>query len=141
MNLSDFDAGVDATRAHPDAKIFNGIYTLEFPSGEHRTFRIHTKRAKSKFAAGQRVISILIGPDNSSDYDMFGFVSDDGIKVWKRHVGSKLDQYAMIIWSLVTGEAIEGYSLEISKRCMKCGRLLTDPESLRTGYGPHCRGA
>ncbi len=33
-----------------------------------------------------------------------------------------------------------GYRLEHTGRCGRCNRLLTDPESIRTGLGPECGG-
>ena len=33
-----------------------------------------------------------------------------------------------------------GYALEHTGRCGKCGKMLRDPESLKLGLGPVCRG-
>lgn len=126
-----------------ESVIYNGFYTLTFPDGSHRTFRISTRPAKGKFAPGKRVISILIGPDNTSDYEMVGFVEERGITIWRSKLngagGGKLQEYAAILWDLaVNGEVIEGYELAVSRRCLKCNRPLTDPESIERGIGPVC---
>lgn len=119
--------------------ISNGIYTLTFPSGEHRTFRIHTKKPDAKFAPGQRIFSMLIGPDNTKDFEGCGFVDDSGIKMWKRFKGHKQEKYAELVWLLGTGCEAEGYSLEVSKKCWVCNRDLTTPESVKYEIGPLCR--
>lgn len=143
MSLSSFDDAIDALSKPADLAnlpargVPNGFYTLTFPSGEHRTFRIRTEPG-GKFK-GRRTLGILIGPDNTAEYESFAFIEDAGPSVWKRFKNQKQAQYAMVIWSIVNGEEIDGYELKISKRCLACNRPLTTPESLETGYGPSCR--
>lgn len=126
------------------ALVFNGVYTLTLPDGSHRTFQIKTKPDTSKFAPGQRIISLLTGPDNTQDYEAFGFVDDCGVRVWKKKQGapgkpSKFQEYVEIFWDLATGQEIEGCELLASLNCLRCNRPLTDPESLYVGWGPTCR--
>ena len=116
----------------------NGFHTLALPDGSHRTFRVHTQNAKAKFAPGRRIISILIGPENTSDYEKFGWVDESGIKVWKRWQGKKQEEYATVIWKIAGGEVIEGYDLHTSQRCLVCNRELTTVESISRGIGPEC---
>lgn len=53
----------------------NGTLTVKSEgSGEHRTFRIRTQKADADFAPGERIISLLTGPDNTASYTQFGFV-------------------------------------------------------------------
>jgi hypothetical protein len=136
----------------------NGVYTLQNQAGGHRTFKIWTKQGGN--LEGKRMVALLTGPDNEESFTAFGFVNDNGtIYVWKNHQSSKLFVYfakllreagrayqakygsnpeaqAEISLELMT----RTYSCLISRRCMKCNRPLTDPESIRTGMGPTCRG-
>ena len=127
-----------------EAKVPNGIFTLEFPCGTSKTFRIHRKRDNAKFAPGKRLLSLLIGPDNSSDWEAFAFVTDETITVWRnksrsRSGVSKYEEYADLLWSLTAlGEQLEGYTLHVAKHCMRCNRLLTTVESIALGLGPEC---
>jgi len=131
-------------------KIYNGTYTVVSPSGEHRTFEIKTKAEDASFAPGKRVLSLLTGPNNEADYKGFAFVSDDGIVVWKKDRGTEAqptvwDKYAKMVWSLCTqGEASGYYKLGcrilVERRCVKCNRKLTHPESIELGIGPECGG-
>lgn len=143
MDLAQFDEAASVVPAAAPAivktsRIFNGYYTLTCPDGSRKTFRISTKPLNSKFAPGRRIISLLIGPQNTSDYEGFGFVDEAGIHVWKSKRGAKLERYASVIWSLAIGEAIEDYQLVVSRRCLRCNRLLTTPESIARGIGPMC---
>lgn len=115
----------------------NGYFTLSIYDGSHKTFRINTKRKTSKFAPGKRVIGLLIGPENTDDYQAFGFVDDTGIHVWKGQ-SAKMREYAAVLWALLMGHTVNGYSVEVSKRCIVCGRMLTTPRSLEMGIGETC---
>lgn len=125
-------------------KAFNGTYTITSPSGEHRTFRIRTQPEDSNFAPGKRVVSLLIGPDNNSDFKGFGFADENGIHVWSRYRLSAVHvQYAALLWSLATeGEASRFYAkgarILLEGRCVRCNRKLTHPVSIVTGIGPEC---
>ena len=123
--------------AHP--AIPNGFHTISFPDGSQKTFRIRTKPIDSKFAPGKRVIGLLIGPDNTSDYEDFAFLFESGAVCWKRFRNGKHQEYAELLVSLHK-EPIDGYNISIEKRCLVCNRTLTDPESIRLGIGPVCRG-
>jgi len=131
----------------PASRIFNGFYTIESPSGEHRTFRIWTQTADAKFAAGKRVVGLLTGPNNQSDYEGFAFVDDFGITVWRSKRGTEepsfFERVAAVLWSMATeGEDSKwvglGMSLLLDSRCLRCNRPLTAPLSIRTGIGPDC---
>lgn len=143
MALSAFDEQSDAVSAAgdlanlPAKHVPNGFYTLTFPDGSHRTFRVRTE-SKGDFR-GKRTLALLIGPDNSNDYESFAFIENDGPKVWKRFKTHRQATHAAILWSLIGGELLDGYELKLSKRCLACNRPLTTPESTESGYGPLCR--
>lgn len=133
--------------------IFNGRYTIvNRATGEHRTFRIETQPADAKFAPGKRVLGLLTGQDNETDYEGFAFVDEDRIRVWaKRRAGvesarrSPHEIYAEMLWSLAVENvysswAARGYALLEESRCARCNRTLTVPASISSGYGPVCEG-
>lgn len=132
--------------------ISNGFLTItNEKTGEYRTFRIRTQKEDAKFAPGSRIVSLLIGPDNTSDYQGFGFVKENGwIVLWKRNRTPHYEGLAKAVRlasraleqgkdSFTTPKTI--YSVKLSKRCLRCNRPLTTPESLRLGYGSECRQA
>lgn len=130
------------------AKIFNGVKTIQSPNGEHRTLDISTQKEDANFAPGKRIISLLVGPNNNADYKGFGFVTDDGIRVWQklRSTDGKPSTYEWLghmLWSLATeGDASRfyrmGYRLLEENTCIKCNRRLSTPESILRGIGPVC---
>lgn len=131
---------MNATANH---KIFthNGTLTLENPAtGNHRTFKIRTIPADSDFAPGERVVGLLTGPDNTSDYTWFGFVKPERVIVWKKHRGGVYDTYARMLANPEPWEAKGVVYHWDHVCCRKCGRDLTTPESLESGIGPVCAG-
>src|SRR4051812_652590 len=94
-----------ATAAAPAAEpaIHNGTYTIENATkGGHRTFRIRTQKADAKFAPGERVLSLLTGPDNTSDFSGFAFVKADRVVLWAKKKTPHNEIYANMLWSLAT---------------------------------------
>lgn len=137
--LEKFDDQIDAIGKIgniPARWLTNGFYTLTFPDGSHKTFRIRTE--KNGIFKGRRTIAILIGPDNSNDYDSFGFIEEDGPKVWTRLKNTRQAVYPQIIWDISKGEQIEGYELLVSTRCLICNRPLTKPSSINKNIGENC---
>ena len=129
------------------SKIFNGTWTIKSEkTGDHRTFKIHTKKEDAKFAPGSRIVALLRGSCNETDYQGFGFVNETNIYVWKNKQTSKLFMtYSNMIVSLfLQGENspwyAKGYRLMGERHCRRCNRKLTVPESIEKGIGPECEG-
>lgn len=120
------------------SSICNGYYTLTFSDGGHRTFRVHTQAPDSRFASGKRIVSLLIGPDNTKDYEGVAFLTAEGVRVWKRFVGTRTAVWLDLLWDMMNGERFDGCGLEVSRACLCCNRPLTTPESLERGVGPIC---
>lgn len=116
----------------------NGYYTLGFPCGTHRTLRIHTQRSGAH--AGKRIVSLLIGPDNTADYEWFGEIIPAAavVWVWKAFKNAAQARYAELFVSLAKGDTVDGHELKVSRHCLKCNRVLTTPESIESGVGPEC---
>ena len=138
-------------------RVKNGRFTIQSHTGEHRTFQLKTvisndKKSPTAFCnklAGKRILSLLIGPDNTSDYEGFAFVDDDGIYVWGSKQNEKFTALARCFWRFategtmdaengyVTVEGMRGYML-CQGYCCRCNRPLTVPESIESGIGPVC---
>ena len=127
-------------------KIFNGTFTIQNRvTGEHRTFRVRTQKDDASFAPGKRTVALLKGNDNETSYTGFAFVTEDGINVWSSKRGTVgYTAYANLLWSLAIdgafSEYAEKYSITESRKCVRCNRKLTTPESLAAGIGPECAG-
>lgn len=122
----------------------NGTLTIESPKGGHRTFRITT----SKALGGKRVVALLTGSDNENDYTGFAFATDDGVKVWRRFLSTpnekptKWEYFGAMLDRLVGGIenplTLDGYTVKHERKCRRCNRKLTTPESIEAGIGPEC---
>ena len=116
----------------------NGMLTIEnTKTGQHRTFRIKTQKPDASFAPGERIVSLLIGPDNEDDYFQFGFVKLDRIIVWKKSRGTIYDTYAKMLMRPVHYKN-KGCTYRFDTRCRMCNRTLTVPTSIDSGIGPKC---
>lgn len=153
----------DSLRVAPN--VHNGTYTIDHAERGHFTVKLHTVQKGN--LAGKRILSLLIGPDNQRDFQGCAFWDDDSrvVRVWKRFRGAetrmRVDGFSwsdgwsayekkLAIWCdlAVRGSTEdrrgyqfgEGYRLLLEGRCVVCNRKLTEPESIRIGVGPVCRG-
>ncbi|RKZ78523.1 MAG: hypothetical protein DRQ35_05840 [Gammaproteobacteria bacterium] len=124
---------------HFDLKTHNGVITVENTvRGTHRTFRIKTQKADANFAPGERILSLLTGADNTSSYTQIAFVKEDGrVFLWGRF---KTEQHQSLVRVLQEPDHYRslGCVYHYEGRCRVCNRLLTTPESIRSGIGPVC---
>lgn len=117
----------------------NGKVTIVNPAtGNWRTFRIRTQKP-GQWAEGKRVVGLLTGPQNTSDYQNFGFLEGGQIRVWKRYQGTDFETYAKML--MHPSQFIEkGAEYMVEGHCIRCNRLLTVPSSIESGIGPVCAG-
>ncbi len=119
----------------------NGLFTVKSTAtGEHRTFRIKTQAADARFAPGKRIVSVLVGPDNTSNYKQFAFIDETGVHVWARQYTEQNVKYAAMLEKLEEHEAAGKVEVYVATRCRVCNRTLTTPESVQSGIGPICAG-
>ncbi len=121
--------------------IMAGNSTVTFKSltsGKHFTYKV--KRAKDK---NIRFVSVLYG-DNNSDYQYIGCIFDKGD--FRHTKGSKVGKDSLsfkgFLWAwnhLRTLKIPDTLEVWHEGRCGKCGRKLTEPESIELGIGPVCR--
>lgn len=134
-------------------------FTLVSPA----TGRRFTYSMKKDILGNQTVtylVSLLQGDDNTKDYHFIGRYYPPGWnmqrleRVFLKRKDVGYDHYSdvtitngllysesAILYLLLHTEdyLLKGGEFWHSGRCGRCGRLLTDPESIRCGLGPHCR--
>ena len=121
----------------------NARFTLVSKSTQARfTYKVRA----SEDNATMHFVSVLTGPDNWSNYSYLGFVRS-GVYF---HGGQK----ARIGVDAPSAKAFDWFwrnlaqsTLDLSKvevhhcgSCGRCGRALTVPESIESGFGPECAG-
>lgn len=123
-------------------KLPRGIFTVIRSDDSHRTYRI-TVPEWGDFRDGRVQVSLLTGPQNTSDYQGVAFLfPNHRVAIWKRYQESA-ENLRQDILALVDPESAEAagkrYAME-SGNCYKCNRTLTTPESIEAGIGPVCAG-
>ena len=88
--------------------------------------------------------SVLSGPDNATDYVYLGGIRGGDRRLFAGRAGKPASgSYMALDWTLrhlAQGSVPDALEIWHEGRCGRCGRALTDPESIRSGYGPECRG-
>jgi len=119
----------------------DGIYTVVYLNGDHRTLRVQTK--KQGAFAGRTIASFLSGRNNETDYTGFGFLIDGDLRFWRRFAEAQSPERlrrirrALEIIAADPQQAGLAYALQ-SGNCCRCGRTLTVPASIHQGMGPEC---
>jgi hypothetical protein len=129
-------------------KFFTGgraLFTVSNGKGEHYTFRINKPKKDDK-GNPPYFISMLTGPDNTSNYTYLGLYIPQFNTVRltsKSKFASESTPVKVLNWAFKKvaegGNLPEGYSIAHEGYCCKCGKLLTDPISIEMGIGPNCR--
>ena len=117
------------------------IFTVSNPPGAGHTH--HTYRLREW--QGNLLAELLRGPDNLRAYQYIGRVDLEAGRVWptkKSTLHPKIEAWLVLEWALQVVIGLKpmraGYKIQHAGRCGRCGRILTHPESLETGFGPEC---
>lgn len=117
---------------------------------DHYTYMVTHKEADDQWPETW-FIKLLVGPDNTRDYQYLGkLLADSGaVKLTAKSSWGQdavpvklLDNVLKAIWD-GQSEAIEqaGCKVHHMGRCGRCNRPLTDPTSVLSGVGPECAKA
>lgn len=129
----------------PDALAFitggKACFTLRSTkTGVRYTYKV-TENEK-----GGWFVSLLDGPDNYLNYRYLGFIgqSDRRFRTTAKSTfpaASKPVRAFEWTWvRLAAGRSHEGVEIYHEGKCGRCGRKLTVPESIESGFGPECAG-
>lgn len=127
----------------------NAVFTLTSKtSGRSFTYQVQHKAGKPWF------VSVLTGPDNTSDYTFIGtiFAQEAAqqlafpFTVFRHSKKSPVGADALSVkafqwfWDHLFnhGRTPDGVEFRHEGRCGRCGRRLTTPESVDRGLGPEC---
>lgn len=113
------------------------VFTVSNDKHEHYTYKVSKKKDQDLW-----FISLLTGPNNRNDYTYMG-VLGDGVRITKKSkytIDSK--PVKVFNWALkvIAGAKAlpNGYDIQHEGICGRCGRELTHPESISSGFGPEC---
>jgi hypothetical protein len=120
------------------------LFTVENQTtGKRFTFKVRQK-TNPDGTLTPHFVSVLVGPDNTKNYAFLGCVFNK--QVFRHGRKSKLSiedqRVKAFAWIFENSNNLpQNIVVYHHGRCGKCGRLLTVPESIKSGLGPKCRGA
>jgi hypothetical protein len=129
------------------AFILAGKATVTFrslKSGNRYTYKIVGAEKRDPAAAPTWFVKLLNGPDNSRSFVYIGIVRNNQF-IWtpkSSRVGRDAPSvlgFTYVLNSLAANR-INGFEVWHEGRCGRCGRKLTVPESIASGFGPECIG-
>lgn len=132
--------------ANPRSFILAGraVFTVvSEKTGTRYTFKVSEKKMNDGKVL--HFVSVLTGSDNTNDYTFLGTIFD---RATYRH-GNRSPISADAgsakafgwIWNrLSAGAPLTGAHIHHEGKCGRCGRALTVPESIASGYGAECLG-
>lgn len=126
-------------------------FTIELPPGvgdkPHYTYRVTRKEASLQFPETY-FVALLSGPDNTSDYTYLGIlIPSNGEVRTTRKSTYNAESFPVRLLSRVLARiwaddhnAYEqhGFQTHHVGKCGRCGRDLTVPSSVESGFGPEC---
>ena len=110
-------------------------------TGNRFTYKLTRKKNIKEGEEDVVFVKVLSRPDNSSDYTFLGTVF--GGKSYrhskKSPFGSEVMSTKAIDWIIRNMESLPN-NIEVwhEGKCGRCGRKLTVPESIQSGFGPEC---
>jgi len=120
-------------------KAGKAIFTLENEeTGNRFTYQVNKHREKDLW-----FVKVLIGPNNTSDYQYIGAIFDKEFRLTRKsRVTRSAQSYQVFSWlNLMLNEnkdLPDDIRIYHEGRCGICGRTLTVPESIECGFGPVC---
>jgi len=116
----------------------DAIFTLVNPrSGSRFTYRVRGKDADG--GGSIYFVQVLTGPNNREDYQFLGTIFPDGRYRHGHKSPLRPDAPSAKAFQWLW-EHMENHVVEVwhEGKCSRCGRALTDPESIQRGLGPIC---
>jgi hypothetical protein len=125
------------------------VTLVSVKTGRHYTYRIVRARDRETgepTADGTFFVGLLTGPDNETAYSYLGHISRDVFWTGRKYprpgdVGPDAPASKAFAWSwqkLAAGILPDQLHVYHEGRCGRCGRKLTVPESIESGFGPEC---
>jgi len=122
----------------------NATFTLtSAKTGTHFTFKATAPKNAPADATSPRFIKVLNGTDNSwnGDWMFIGTIQPKrGLSAGQKGRPDAMS-FKALQWTLLklaTGAMPTDLTIQHSCKCGRCGRELTHPESVASGFGPEC---
>jgi hypothetical protein len=126
----------------------NATFTIvSVATGARYTFKVCAPREQDETRGPVLFVKVLTGPSNESDYSYLGMVKRDdaGTAHFFTTKATRFTEDATCLkafrWAfprIAAGQLPDALEFWHEGKCCRCGRKLTDPESIESGIGPIC---
>jgi Family of unknown function (DUF6011) len=128
------------------AFIVAGKATVTFrslASGSRFTYKIIAAKKRNENDTPTWFVKLLNGPDNSRNFTYIGTIRNNQF-FWtgKSHVSKDASSFIgfQFCYSHLVAGNMTGFEVWHEGKCGRCGKKLTVPESIASGFGPDCLG-
>lgn len=84
-------------------------------------------------------VSVLNGPDNYSNYRYVGTIFGSDFRATAKSMSKEAPAFKAFAWLFRNAQTLpENVTVLHEGKCGRCGRKLTVPDSIKSGYGPEC---
>jgi hypothetical protein len=148
------DTAFEAAETDSDggAKIADVEAIRAFVLGGKATFTLRSLKTGTRFTYRVRIsddgavafVSLLTGADNEASYSYFGNIRPRNLTYWhgkKAKVSDSAPGAQAFAWfwsQLQRRQPMPELEFWHSGACARCGRRLTVPSSIASGFGPEC---
>jgi hypothetical protein len=122
------------------------ITVRSLATGNRYTYKIVKSKSTEKYPPAW-FVSVMTGADNESNYEPLGIVNSklDAFRSYSRtRIKEAAPSYKAFAWLFAKFVGLNHMPQNIEVwhegRCGRCGRKLTVPESIESGFGPECSG-
>jgi len=125
------------------------VYAIQNGIKRHYTFKVTFKKGDKGFN-DTYFVKLMTGMDNEKSYSYLGILNPEMgfVRTTAKSCMNGdalpvrlLNRTLALVWAGNTAGLTEaGFNVCHSGKCGRCGRKLTNPESLATGIGPECAG-
>lgn len=142
--------------AVPAGQLGTAEQAVRFVLGGNATFTVVSKVTGTRYTYKVTIaprkegydpvhfVSLLAGPDNENDFQYLGLLNNCisyRTTSKSRMVGSRPQLAFAWLWDkLMHGHMPANVEVWHEGRCGRCGRKLTVPSSVASGFGPECAG-
>jgi hypothetical protein len=117
------------------------VTLVSLKSGNRYTYKIEQADKRNPTDTDTWFVSLLMGPDNWANYKYIGMIKNNQFR-WTGK--SKVTQDApslvgfQFVFESLQADTMCGFEVWHEGKCGRCGKKLTVPESIASGFGPDC---
>jgi hypothetical protein len=123
----------------------NATFTIQSrKTGTRFTFKVVKKDPTPQYPNPIHFVKVLTGAENETAYTYLGQITARGYQHGRKSpiqpAAPSAMAFAWFVGHVLQGQPVPGVDVYHAGKCGRCGRKLTVPESITSGFGPECIG-